>query len=79
MRYEECDECFLLNDYKNLESKIEDLESKIENLKSKIDYFKEILREIEELPKSPFFNDFDLQMKIERMRLIAQKAIKEKW
>ena len=72
MRYEECDECFLLNDYKNLESKIE-------NLKSKIDYFKEILREIEELPKSPFFNDFDLQMKIERMRLIAQKAIKEKW
>lgn len=72
MRYEECDECFLLNDYKNLESKIEDLESKI-------DYFKEILREIEELPKSPFFNDFDLQMKIERMRLIAQKAIKEKW
>jgi hypothetical protein len=72
MRYEECDECFLLNDYKNLERKIEDLESKI-------DYFKEILREIEELPKSPFFNDFDLQMKIERMRLIAQKAIKEKW
>jgi hypothetical protein len=72
MRYEECDECFLLNDYKNLESKIEDLESKI-------DYFKEILREIEELPKSPFFADFDLQMKIERMRLIAQKAIKEKW
>jgi len=72
MRYEECDECFLLNDYKNLESKIKDLESKI-------DYFKEILREIEELPKSPFFNDFDLQMKIERMRLIAQKAIKEKW
>ena len=72
MKYEECDECFLLNDYKNLESKIEDLESKI-------DYFKEILREIEELPKSPFFNDFDLQMKIERMQLIAQKAIKEKW
>jgi hypothetical protein len=72
MKYEECDECFLLNDYKNLESKIEDLESKI-------DYFKEILREIEELPKSPFFEDFDLQMKIERMRLIAQKAIKEKW
>jgi hypothetical protein len=72
MRYEECDECFLLNDYKNLERKIEDLESKI-------DYFKEILREIEELPKSPFFEDFDLQMKIERMRLIAQKAIKEKW
>lgn len=72
MRYEECDECFLLNDYKNLERKIEDLESRI-------DYFKEILREIEELPKSPFFNDFDLQMKIERMRLIAQKAIKEKW
>tara|TARA_R110000868_G_scaffold98439_4_gene270894 strand:- start:980 stop:1198 length:219 start_codon:yes stop_codon:yes gene_type:complete len=72
MKYEECDECFLLNDYKNLESKIKDLESKI-------DYFKEILREIEELPKSPFFNDFDLQMKIERMRLIAQKAIKEKW
>ena len=72
MRYEECDECFLLNDYKNLERKIEDLESKI-------DYFKEILREIEELPKSPFFEDFDLQMKVERMRLIAQKAIKEKW
>ena len=72
MKYEECDECFLLNDYKNLESKIEYLESKI-------DYFKEILREIEELPKSPFFNDFDLQMKIERMQLIAQKAIKEKW
>ena len=72
MKYEECDECFLLNDYKNLERKIEDLESKI-------DYFKEILREIEELPKSPFFEDFDLQMKIERMRLIAQKAIKEKW
>ena len=72
MKYEECDECFLLNDYKNLERKIEDLESKI-------DYFKEILREIEELPKSPFFEDFDLQMKVERMRLIAQKAIKEKW
>lgn len=72
MKYEECDECFLLDGYKNLESKVEKLESRI-------DYFKEILREIEELPKSPFFEDFDPLMKMERIRLIAEKAIKEKW
>jgi hypothetical protein len=69
---EECEECFLVTDINLLEEELDKKEEQLE-------YYRSILMEIAMLPDSVFHTHYTLKEKIERMKMIAEKAQKGKW